>query len=124
MFAFAPLDEFDDDSDDPFEGFNEASDSDDEVIDEPDEVLDNLGQISRWTRTLSKIREYRLWQRTKRHVAAWILGSSLAVLAILVVVGSFGDGNFTGAKTWWMFVGPLVGFILRVLFDASKEKIE
>jgi len=55
-------------------------------------------------------------EKHKRGIANFILFGSLIFLASLFVIGVFRD-DFEPAKLWWTFVGPLVGYLLRVLFE-------
>ena len=103
---------------DLFEGLEEPESPESEVDNLPLESLDS------WTRRREvehRIRQESLREKHKRHVANAFLGGTLAILCVFVVAGIVTGKEFDAADKWWAFVGPLVGYLLRVLFEVRDQ---
>ena len=103
---------------DEFEGIGPSSDPEDlvELHDPEDLDLADLDKHIRLLRARIEIQEQQRKGMHRRAIANFILFGSLIFLASLFVIGVFRD-DFEPAKLWWTFVGPLVGYLLRVLFE-------
>lgn len=99
-------------------GFGDSSGSEDDVDLHGPEELDiaDLEKQIGLLRTRVNLREQQRKEQHKRRIANFVLFGSLIFLGLLFVVGIVRD-DFEPAKLWWMFVGPLVGYLLRVIFE-------
>jgi hypothetical protein len=103
---------------DLFEGLGEPESPESEVDSLPTESLDS------WTRRREvehRIKQESLKEKHKRHVANAFLGGTLVVLCGFVIAGIVTGREFDAADKWWAFIGPLVGYLLRVLFEARDQ---
>lgn len=101
-----------------FSEFRESSDSEEDFYlhGSEDLYLTDLEKQIGLLRERIHLQERQKTGQHKRRIANFILFGSLIFLALLFVIGLFRD-DFEPARLWWMFVGPLVGYLLRVIFE-------
>jgi len=84
----------------------------------------NLERLEKQLKVIHEISKLQLEEEESRHkydIAKFLMYGSIVILGILIVLGYFKD-DYEAPKLWWTFLGPLVGYLLRVLFVEGKAQ--
>jgi hypothetical protein len=102
-----------------FQGFKDSEPNDDSVILLPPEQL----EVWYWIEShRTELREASRDRAHRRINASFILRLALLVLAALLLIGVVTQ-SFRAAEIWWAAMGPLVGYLIRILFEQTRRNV-
>ncbi len=105
-----------------FTGFGETNDGEAVEEQKPEEIR-AFFMFEQSKAAAHKRKEEERTASHLRRVASWLLGGSLATYVVLIILGvSIEKG--APADTWWTAAGPIVGYLVRTLFDGGNSKNE
>jgi|GEM_PF-3631643 len=68
----------------------------------------------------AELEENALDQQHRRNVASFVVRGALVVFAALLAVG-LAMGSFRAAEIWWAALAPIIGYLIRVLFERYRQ---